>query len=161
VIIKNNKQHQFHPIYLFYFIFSFIFIITWFFPYYEVCATGWGLPCTKWYYITGFSFMINNSLSITGFFGVVLEISSSYLFYRFKIKTALIFVSLGNILIGISLIYLSFITTNPSMLRYDVYLLYNLKLGYIFAVFLWSVMCCMNLIHIFVEVEKNRNCKSF
>ncbi len=161
MIIKNNKQHQFHPIALFYIIFSFIFIITWFFPYYEVCATGWGLPCSNWYYITGFSFMINNSLTITGFFGVVLEIGSTYLFYKSKIKDALILVSLGNMLLGISLIYLSFITTSPSMLRYDVYLLYNLKLGYIIAVFVWSMMCGMNLTHIFIEIERNRNFKLF
>ena len=161
MIKKNNKQQQFYSIPLFNFIFSFIFIITWFFPYYEVCATGWGLPCSNWYYITGFSFMINNSLTITGFFGVVLEIGSTYLLYKSKIKDALILVSLGNILIGISLIYLSFITKSPSMLRYDVYLLYNLKLGYIIAVFVWSMMCGMNLTYIFVEVEKNRNFKLF
>jgi len=78
---KNKKQQQFYPIHLFYCIFSIILIITWFFPYYEVIVTGWGIFVNR-YSITGFSIIINNSFAITGIFGVIIEISSPFLFYK-------------------------------------------------------------------------------
>jgi len=152
---KNNRQHHFYPIHLFYCISSTIFVITWFFPYYEVCTTGWGLPCNNWNSITGFYFIINNSLAIIGIFGVALEIISPYLFYTSKIKEALILVTLGNILIGINLFYLLVITKQSSLPGlYDVYFLFNLKSAYIIGMFAWSIMCGMNLTQIIIEIEK-------
>ncbi|MFX1553117.1 MAG: hypothetical protein ACFFBV_04255 [Promethearchaeota archaeon] len=152
---KNNSQHQFSPMHLFYCIFSIAFIITWFFPYYEVCTIGWGLPCNNWNSITGFSFIINNSLAITGIFGVLLEIISPYLFYIAKIREALILVTLGNIIIGVNIFYLSVITKQSSLPGlYDIYFLFNLKSAYIIVMFAWSIMCGMNLTQIIIEIEK-------
>lgn len=151
----NNRQRHFYPIHLFYCIFSIVFVITWFFPYYEVCATGWGLPYNNWQSITGFSFIINNSLVITGIFGVALEIISPYLFYISKIKEALIMVTLGNILIGVHLFTLSVITKQSSLPGlFDIYFLFNLKSAYIIGLFTWSIICGMNLTQIIIEIEK-------
>ncbi len=152
---KNNRQHQFYPIHLFYCIFSIALVITWFFPYYGVCVTGWGLPCINWYSTTGFSFIINNSLAITSIFGVVLEIISPYLFYTSKIKEALILVTLGNIFIGVNFFILSVVTKQSSLPGlYDKYFLFNLKSAYIIGMFAWSIMCGMNLTQIIIEIEK-------
>ena len=152
---KNNNQHLFYPIHLFYCISSTVFVITWFFPYYKVCVTGWGLPCNNWHSITGLSFIINNFLAIIGIFGVALEIISPYLFYTSKIKEALILVTLGNILVGVILFTLSVITKQSSVPGlYDIYFLFNLKPAYIIGLFTWSIMCGMNLTQIIIEIEK-------
>ncbi|MFX0136019.1 MAG: hypothetical protein ACFFDN_20425, partial [Candidatus Hodarchaeota archaeon] len=99
--MDRSKNEQYTVI-LFYLIFSITFIISWFFPYYEMCWAGWGKRCDSWLSVTGFSFMITNLKSSYGIIGVSLIISSIVLIFMSKIRFALILITLGNILIGIS-----------------------------------------------------------
>ena len=140
---------------MFYLIFSLTFIISWFFPYYERCTTGWGIPCDRWLSITGFSFMITNLKSSYGIIGVSLIISSLALLYMSKIRFALILITSGNILIGISMHYLSFLTKQgviPGL--YDVYFLFKIKISYKVGLFSWAIISGMNLFQIVVDLER-------
>ena len=149
---SNNEQYT---VILFYLIFSITFIISWFFPYYERCTTGWGIPCDRWFSITGFSFMIINIKSSYGIIGGSLIISSIVLIFMSKIRFALILITLGNILIGISMHYLSFVTKQvviPGL--YDVYFLFKIKISYRVGLFSWAIMSGMNLFQIVVHIER-------
>ena len=153
--MDRSKNEQYIVI-LFYLIFSITFIISWFFPYYERCTTGWGIPCDRWFSITGFSFMISNLKSSYGIIGVSLIISSMLLIYTSKIRFALILITLGNILIRISMHYLSYLTKQvviPGL--YDVYFLFKIKISYKVGLFLWAIMSGMNLFLIVVYLERS------
>lgn len=153
--MERPKNTQ-YTILIFYLVISITFIITWFMPYYEKCTTGWGLPCRSWYSITGLSFMIANFRSSCGIIGISLIISSTLLLYLSKVRFALGLITLGNILIGISMYYLSYLTKQiaiPGL--YDVYFLFKIKFGYIAGVFAWALLSSMNLLQIVVELEKS------
>jgi hypothetical protein len=148
---KNEK----YTVILFYLIYSMAFIISWFFPYYERCYTGWGIPCDRWLSITGFSFMITNLKSSYGIIGISIIIASIVLIYMSKVRFALILITLGNILIGISMHYLSFLTKNvviPGL--YDVYFFFKIKISYRVGLFSWAIMSGMNLLQIVIELER-------
>ncbi|MFX0004625.1 MAG: hypothetical protein ACFE9C_12000 [Candidatus Hodarchaeota archaeon] len=150
---SKNKQHI---VILFYLTFSVIFITSWFFPYYEKCTTGWGIPCDKWFSVTGFSFMITNLKSSYGMIGISLIIFSMVLIYMSKMRFALILITLGNILIGISMHYVSFLTKQvviPGV--YDVYFLFKIKMSYEVGLFSWAIMSGMNLLLIVVDLERS------
>lgn len=152
----DKPENKHYTILIFYLVFSITFIITWFFPYYERCTTGWGLPCNNWFSFTGLSFMISNFRSSCGILGISLIIPSILLLYMSKIKFALILITLGNILIGISMYYLSFLTKQiaiPGL--YDVYFLFKIKIGYMVGLFVWALMFGMNLLQIIVELERS------
>lgn len=149
---KNEK----YTVILFYLIFLITFIISCLFPYYERCCTGWGIPCDKWFSVTGFSFMITDLKSSYGIIGVSLIICSMVLIYMSKIRFALILITLGNILIGISMHYLSFLTKQvvvPGL--YDVYFLFKIKISYKVGLFSWAIMSGMNLFLIVVDLERS------
>ncbi|MFX0040659.1 MAG: hypothetical protein ACFFCY_12050 [Promethearchaeota archaeon] len=149
--LKNEQ----YTVILSYLIFSITFTISWFFPYYERCWTGWGIPCDSWLSITGFSFMISNFKSSCGIIGVNLIIFSMLLIYMSKVRFALILITLGNILIGISMHYLSYITKQgviPGL--YDVYFLFRIKISYRVGLFSWAIMSGINLFQIVVELER-------
>lgn len=153
--MNKKKDHDSDTGYLFYSIFSFILVITWFFPYYERCASCWGRPCNGCHSITGFTFMTDNFITLGGILGVILINVSTYLFYISKVKSALILVILSNILIGISLIYISSLAQDPYKgLRYDIYLFYHAKIGYIIGLFAWSIMCGMTIVLVLIEMER-------
>ncbi|MFX0025640.1 MAG: hypothetical protein ACFE8M_04435 [Candidatus Hermodarchaeota archaeon] len=142
---------------LLYLVFSGIFLITFFFPYYETWVTGWGLPCSRWYSIIGFFYLISNFINFLGFIGVLLLTSSFFLFYLSKLKIAILLVTIGNILIGVSLINLHILTKDGVlMLRYDVYLLFNIKISYKIAIFDWSISIGISFLLIIIEIEKKK-----
>jgi hypothetical protein len=149
---SNNEKYT---VILFYLISSMTFIISWFFPYYEMCCTGWGIPCNRWLSITGLSFMNTNLKSSNGIIGISIIIASIVLIYMSKVRFALILITLGNILIGISMHYLSFLTKQgviPGL--YDVYFLFKIKISYRVGLFSWAIMSGMNLLQIVIELER-------
>jgi len=142
---------------LLYLVFSGIFLISFFFPYYETCATGWGLPCSKWHIITGFSYLFSNSIAYLGCFSILFLFISFYFFYISKLKIAILLVTIGNILIGISLINLHILTKDGVlMLRYDVYLLFKIKISYKIAIFCLSISIGISFLLIIIEIEKKK-----
>ena len=142
---------------LFYLVFSGVILTTFFFPYYETCVTGWGLPCSGWNSIIGFSYLFSSSIAFLGFIGVLLLIISFFLFHISKLKVAILLVTIGNILIGISLINLHILTKEGVlMLRYDVYLLFKIKISYKIAIFDWSISIGISFLLIIIEIEKKK-----
>lgn len=138
MVKPENKQYT---IIIFYLVISITFIITWFFPYYERCTTSWGLPCNNWFSFTGFSFVLTNFRSSCGILGISLIISSILLLFLSKIRVAFILITLGNVFIGISMYYLSYLTKQiaiPGL--YDVYFLFKIKFGYIILISLMNFL---------------------
>ncbi|MCK4382720.1 MAG: hypothetical protein KAW66_05440 [Candidatus Lokiarchaeota archaeon] len=100
--------------------------------------------------------MITNFRSSCGIIGISLIISSTLLLYLSKVRFALGLITLGDILIGISMYYLSYLTKQiaiPGL--YDVYFLFKIKFGYIAGVFAWALLSSMNLLQIVIELEKS------
>jgi hypothetical protein len=99
--------------------------------------------------------MITNLKSSCGIIGITVIISSMVLIYMSKIRFALILITLGDILIGISMHYLSFLTKQgvvPGL--YDVYFFFKIKISYNVGLFSWAIMSGMNLFLIVVDLER-------